>query len=124
MLELDRTSLRIECYDVSHTQGTHQVALIVISEGGLARKTDYRYFIVHGPDGKGAVDDMAVTDEVPHRRLTRLLAGAAGDDTDVAEDEDRGNHTNASGETETPCETESARKVERVPEAEKSFGIG
>lgn len=123
-LELDRAPLRIECYDVSHTQGTHQVASMVVFEDGLAKKADYRHFIVRGPDGEGAADDTAAMDEVLRRRLARLLAGAAGDDVGAAEDEDRGNRANAAGEAETPRETENARKAERVPEAEKSFETG
>ena len=123
-LELDRAPLRIECYDVSHTQGTHQVASMVVFEDGLAKKADYRHFIVRGPDGEGAADDTAAMDEVLRRRLARLLAGAAGDDVGAAEDEDRGDRANAAGEAEMPRETENARKAERVPEAEKSFETG
>lgn len=123
-LELDRAPLRIECYDVSHTQGTHQVASMVVFEDGLAKKADYRHFIVRGPDGEGAADDTAAMDEVLRRRLARLLAGAAGDDVGAAEDEDRGDRANAAGEAEEPDETENARKAERVPEAEKSFETG
>ena len=123
-LELERAPLRIECYDVSHTQGTHQVASMVVFEDGLAKKADYRHFIVRGPDGEGAADDTAAMDEVLRRRLARLLAGAAGDDVGAAEDEDRGDRANAAGEAETPRETENARKAERVPEAEKSFETG
>ena len=123
-LELERAPLRIECYDVSHTQGTHQVASMVVFEDGLAKKADYRHFIVRGPDGEGAADDTAAMDEVLRRRLARLLAGAAGDDVGAAEDEDRGDRANAAGEAEMPRETENARKAERVPEAEKSFETG
>ena len=123
-LELDRAPLRIECYDISHTQGTHQVASMVVFEDGLAKKADYRHFIVRGPDGEGAADDTAAMDEVLRRRLARLLAGAAGDDVGAAEDEDRGDRANAAGEAETPRETENACKAERVPEAEKSFETG
>ena len=119
-LELDRAPLRIECYDVSHTQGTHQVASMVVFEDGLAKKADYRHFIVRGPDGEGAADDTAAMDEVLRRRLARLLAGAAGDDVGAAEDEDRGDRAKAAGEAEKPGETENARGSERVPEAEKA----
>ena len=119
--ELERAPLRIECYDVSHTQGTHQVASMVVFEDGLAKKADYRHFIVRGPDGEGAADDTAAMDEVLRRRLARLLAGAAGDDVGAAEDEVRGDRAKAAGEAEEPDETENAREAERVPEAEKAF---
>lgn len=79
-LGLERAPLRIECYDVSHTQGTHQVASMVVFEDALAKKSDYRHFIVRGPDGQGARDDTAAMDEVLRRRLARLQSGAAADD--------------------------------------------
>lgn len=81
-LDLERSPLRIECYDVSHTQGTHQVASMVVFEDGMPKKADYRHFIVRGPDGEGARDDTAAMDEVLRRRMTRLMSGAAGDDVD------------------------------------------
>lgn len=79
-LDLDRSPLRIECYDISHTQGTNQVGSMVVFEDGLAKKSDYRHFIVRGSDGTGARDDTAAMDEVLRRRLSRLAQGAAADD--------------------------------------------
>ncbi|WFN89487.1 excinuclease ABC subunit UvrC [Arcanobacterium wilhelmae] len=79
-LGLDRAPLRIECYDISHTQGTNQVGSMVVFEDGLAKKSDYRHFIVRGPDGNGVPDDTAAMDEVLRRRLTRLVQGHAADD--------------------------------------------
>ncbi|MFC5370136.1 excinuclease ABC subunit UvrC [Arcanobacterium bovis] len=84
-LNLERAPLRIECYDVSHTQGTHQVASMVVFEDGLAKKQDYRHFIVRGPDGHGTRDDTAAMDEVLRRRLLRLASGA--DANDASDDE-------------------------------------
>lgn len=121
-LELDRAPLRIECYDVSHTQGTHQVASMVVFEDGLAKKADYRHFIVRGPDGEGAADDTAAMDEVLRRRLARLLAGAAGDDVGAAEDEDRGDRAKAAGEAERPREPEQI--FEASDAAAKADGAG
>lgn len=86
-LGLERAPLRIECYDISHTQGQHQVASMVVFEDGLSKKADYRHFIVRGPEGKGVPDDTAAMDEVLRRRLARLVAGAAADDAGAAEDE-------------------------------------
>ena len=71
-LGLERAPLRIEGYDISHTQGTNQVGSMVVFEDGLAKKSDYRHFIVRGPDGEGARDDTAAMDEVLRRRLKRL----------------------------------------------------
>lgn len=75
-LDLPRAPLRIECYDVSHTQGTYQVASMVVFEDGLPKKADYRKFTVRGPDGTGASDDTAAMNEVLYRRFSRLAAGA------------------------------------------------
>ncbi len=73
-LDLDSAPLRIECYDISTTQGTHQAASMVVFEDGLARKGEYRHFAVRGPDGDGARDDTAAMYEVITRRFKRYLA--------------------------------------------------
>lgn len=73
-LGLDQAPLRIECYDVSHTQGTYQVASMVVFEDGLARKNAYRQFNIAGPDGEGVADDTAAIYEVISRRFSRYLA--------------------------------------------------
>jgi excinuclease ABC subunit C len=73
-LGLDEAPLRIECYDVSHTQGSYQSASMVVFEDGLPRKGEYRTFSVRGPDGDGAADDTAAMHEVITRRFRRYLA--------------------------------------------------
>lgn len=69
-LGLPTAPLRIECYDVSHLQGTEIVASMVVFEDGLARKGDYRRFIIRGIDGS---NDVAAIHEVITRRFRRLL---------------------------------------------------
>ncbi|MBX9244078.1 excinuclease ABC subunit UvrC [Actinotalea ferrariae] len=76
-LGLDSAPLRIECYDISTTQGTHQVGSMVVFEDGLARKSEYRQFVVRGPDGQGARDDTAAMHEVITRRFRRYLEDQA-----------------------------------------------
>jgi excinuclease ABC subunit C len=73
-LDLPTAPLRIECYDVSHMQGTYQSASMVVFEDGLPRKSEYRVFTVRGPDGEGARDDTAAMYEVISRRFSRYLA--------------------------------------------------
>ncbi|HEY0215445.1 MAG TPA: excinuclease ABC subunit UvrC [Cellulomonas sp.] len=73
-LGLESAPLRIECYDVSHNQGTYQVASMVVFEDGLARKSEYRQFSIRGPEGEGARDDTAAMHEVITRRFRRYLA--------------------------------------------------
>jgi excinuclease ABC subunit C len=69
-LRLDEVPLRIECYDVSNLQGTEVVASMVVFEDGLARKGEYRRFVIRGVDGQ---NDVASMDEVITRRFRRLL---------------------------------------------------
>ncbi|MEZ7897201.1 MAG: excinuclease ABC subunit UvrC [Flaviflexus sp.] len=76
VLELSSAPLRIECFDVSHTQGTHQVASMVVFEDGVPRKSDYRHYIVRGENGEGARDDTAAMDEILRRRLAKVKEGS------------------------------------------------
>ena len=61
---------RIECFDISHTQGTEVVASMVVWENGAMRKGEYRKFIV----SRQANDDFAAMREVVRRRYARLQA--------------------------------------------------
>ena len=78
-LELPDAPLRIECFDVSHVQGTNVVASMVVFEDGLPRKSEYRRFVVRGDyahtalDGTQTVDDTAAMHEVLTRRFQRYL---------------------------------------------------
>ena len=79
-LELPTAPLRIECYDVSHLQGTEIVASMVVFEDGLARKSDYRRFVIRGIDGS---NDVAAIHEVITRRFRRLLDAQGGTDDEA-----------------------------------------
>ena len=81
-LDLPDAPLRIECYDMSHLQGTDYVGSMVVFEDGLARKSDYRHFRVSTVDGN---DDYAAMEEVLTRRLTALLAEEQQRERDVGE---------------------------------------
>ena len=70
-LGLPEAPLRIECYDMSHLQGTDYVGSMVVFEDGLPKKSDYRHFRVATGAGN---DDYAAMEEVLTRRLTSLLA--------------------------------------------------
>ncbi len=69
-LGLVEAPLRIECYDISNLQGTEVVASMVVFEDGLARKSEYRRFVIRGVDGQ---NDVASMHEVITRRFRRLL---------------------------------------------------
>ncbi len=61
---------RIECFDISHIQGTDKVASMVVWEDGRMKKSGYRKFIIRTVEGN---DDFACMREVVTRRYTRLL---------------------------------------------------
>ncbi|WP_298886372.1 excinuclease ABC subunit UvrC [uncultured Serinicoccus sp.] len=70
VLELDDAPLRIESFDISHVQGSDVVGSMVVFEDGLARKGEYRRFIVRSGTG----DDTAAMHEVLTRRFRHLAA--------------------------------------------------
>ena len=69
-LKLTNFPNRIECYDISHIQGTNTVASMVVFQNGLPKKTAYRKFKVRMTEGKP--DDFLSMKEVLSRRLARL----------------------------------------------------
>jgi excinuclease ABC subunit C len=68
-LHLREAPLRIECFDMSHLQGTDYVGSMVVLEDGLTKRSDYRRFKVKTVKGN---DDYAAMEEVLTRRLTAL----------------------------------------------------
>ncbi|MEA2902189.1 MAG: excinuclease subunit [Actinomycetota bacterium] len=70
-LGLPDAPLRIECFDMSHIQGSDYVGSMVVMEDGLPKKSDYRRFRIKEVDGN---DDFAAMEEVLTRRLTALIA--------------------------------------------------
>jgi excinuclease ABC subunit C len=65
---------RVECFDISHIQGSDVVASMVVWEDGRMKKSDYRKFIVRRAEGCGKYgnDDFAAMKEVVERRYSRL----------------------------------------------------
>ena len=82
ILELPRTPLRIECFDISNISGTTVVASMVVFEDGIAKKSEYRRFII---DTTEATDDTRAMHQVITRRLKRLLADRKVDQSEVNE---------------------------------------
>lgn len=68
-LNLEDAPKRIECFDISHIQGTDKVASMVVWEDGRMKKADYRKFIIKTVAGN---DDFASMREVVTRRYSRL----------------------------------------------------
>jgi excinuclease ABC subunit C len=88
-LGLREAPLRIECYDMSHMQGTDYVGSMVVLEDGLPKRSDYRRFKVTAVQGN---DDYGAMHEVLTRRLRRLsdTPSAVGAESDGASGTDGG----------------------------------
>ena len=79
-LGLPERPKRIECFDISHIQGSDTVASMVVWEDGRMKKSDYRKFIIRGEQmAEGAEknsgllrDDFASMREAVERRYRRL----------------------------------------------------
>ena len=69
-LGLKKEPYRMECFDISHNQGQETVASMVVFEGGLPKKSDYRRFKIRSTEGKP--DDFLSMREVTMRRYVDL----------------------------------------------------
>lgn len=69
-LQLKNFPHRMECYDISHIQGTNTVASMVVFENGVKKGSEYRKFKLKSTEGKP--DDFLSMKEVLTRRLSRL----------------------------------------------------
>ena len=69
-LGLTNFPYRMECYDISHIQGTNTVASMVVFINGIAKKSEYRKFKVNSTEGKP--DDFLSMKEVLTRRFNNL----------------------------------------------------
>ncbi len=110
-LGLKEAPLRIECYDMSHMQGTDYVGSMVVLEDGLPKRSDYRRFKVTAVQGN---DDYGAMHEVLTRRLHRL-----GDARSVG-------FAKADGraETEGIGESDNGAEDDRVPGDAEAFADG
>ena len=78
-LSLPAAPRRMECYDISHIQGSNLVGSMVIFDDGKPRTRDYRRFKIKAVDG---VDDYASMKEMLTRRFKRLSQAIASPDPD------------------------------------------
>tara|TARA_B100000745_G_C20147351_1_gene393457 strand:- start:642 stop:2447 length:1806 start_codon:yes stop_codon:yes gene_type:complete len=68
-LSLPTDLRRMECYDISHIQGTNTVASMAVFEDGKPKSSEYRRFKIKTVDG---VDDFESIREVLRRRFKRM----------------------------------------------------
>ncbi len=69
-LQLKNFPHRMECYDISHIQGTNTVASMVTFINGVKKASEYRKFKINSTEGKP--DDFLSMKEVLTRRLSHL----------------------------------------------------
>ena len=69
-LHLKNFPHRIECYDISHIQGTNTVASMITFINGQSKKSEYKKFKINTTEGKP--DDFLSMKEVLTRRLKHL----------------------------------------------------
>ena len=67
-LQLAKNPYRIEGYDISHIQGAYTVASMVVFQGGIPAKKEYRHFRIRETEG---IDDFRSMQEVLRRRFER-----------------------------------------------------
>jgi excinuclease ABC subunit C len=67
---METLPMRIECFDISHLMGAHNVASMVVFEGAAPKKSDYRRFGVRD----SVQDDFAAMNEVLSRRMAQFVA--------------------------------------------------
>ncbi|HEY7976498.1 MAG TPA: excinuclease ABC subunit UvrC [Ktedonobacterales bacterium] len=90
LLNLPAPPRRIECYDISNTQGTNNVGSMVVLENGRPKTSDYRRFRIKTIEG---ANDVGSLQEVLSRRFRRMLAddgqASAEPDADPTEQVDQ-----------------------------------
>ena len=85
-LNLAAPPQRIECYDISNTQGTNSVGAMVVFEAGRPKNSEYRRFKIKSVEGP---DDFASHQEVLRRRF-RVASGRTAQASMRVEVEDSG----------------------------------
>jgi excinuclease ABC subunit C len=102
-LQLDRTPVLMECFDISNITSTHIVASMVRFRQGVPDRAGYRRYRIRGLTVQNDYASMA---EVVRRRYSRVLRDGAAATADAAE-----------FSQENPLET--LRRLENVAEAEE-----
>ena len=103
-LGLAEPPLRIECYDMSHLQGSDYVGSMVVMEDGLPKRSDYRRFKVSAVQGN---DDYGAMHEVLTRRLKRLLE----EETKPPPADQEGRARRAASPTRPSCSSSTAGRA-------------
>jgi excinuclease ABC subunit C len=94
LIGLSGLPARIECFDISNTQGTNSVGAMVVFEHGEPKKNRYRKFKIKTVAG---ANDVASIQEVLRRRFKRA-AEASGEELTLLVQDPR---LNPDGDKET-----------------------
>jgi excinuclease ABC subunit C len=86
-LSLADVPKRIECYDISNTQGTDIVASMAVFDSGEPRRSHYRRFRIRDVEGP---DDFESMRQVIRRRMSRLAREGAFDDAEPSRADEPG----------------------------------
>jgi excinuclease ABC subunit C len=87
-LNLAAPPQRIECYDISNTQGTNSVGAMVVFEAGRPKSSEYRRFKIKTVEGP---NDFASHQEMLRRRFRRQASNER--ESDVLEEEREDEHS-------------------------------
>ncbi len=96
-LNLAAPPYRIECYDISNTQGTNSVGAMVVFEAGRPKNSEYRRFKIKTVEGP---NDFASHQEVLRRRFRHVARNQQGETGAVVEDADDTDNINDTDNTE------------------------
>jgi excinuclease ABC subunit C len=96
-LKLTKLPRRIECYDISHIQGTDTVASMVVFFDGKPKKSDYRKFKIQSVSNEtGQPDDFLSMREVIFRRFKRYVEQEEKEKDESAEGKNENKKTDES----------------------------
>jgi excinuclease ABC subunit C len=118
LLDLPALPQRIECYDISNTQGQQSVASMVVFERGDPKPSAYRRFKIKTVQG---ANDTASINEVIMRRFKRAAAELATEGTELTEVATEGAagtelvDANSDGFDEEPASSESRKGSKSEP---------
>ncbi len=101
-LNLAAPPQRIECYDISNTQGTNSVGAMVVFEAGRPRSSEYRRFKIKTVEGP---NDFASHQEMLRRRFRRQSSHNSENESTL---EENTSEDTSQIEQETPLQHEWA----------------
>lgn len=122
LLDLPRLPTRIECYDISNTQGTAIIGAMIAFVHGVPSKSDYRRFNIKGMEGPNDFESMRQT---LTRRFARWKEATGDGQVQVIEDEGmrgEGDEENTSS-PHRPTPSSSSSAISANSKADEKWGI-